>query len=110
MSKDRICHILSSMMESSEQVGFDSDSSSVIVDNSANDHRCSEEYIFTVKTEPILSNGVGTIDERDLIPKLIGTVVWSLTDNEGKMHTFFKNNILNFYIHQSPYTKCNCND
>ena len=38
ISKDRICHILSSRVESSEQVVFDSDGSSFIVDNSTNSH------------------------------------------------------------------------
>ena len=47
ISKDRIFHILSSRVKSSDQVIFDSDGSSVIVDKSANDHICSEEDMFT---------------------------------------------------------------
>ena len=38
ISKDRIFHILSSRVESSEHVIFDSDGSTVIVDNYANAH------------------------------------------------------------------------
>ena len=38
ISKDRIFHILSSRVESSEKVGFESGGSSVIVDNSENAH------------------------------------------------------------------------
>ena len=38
ISKDRMCHILYSRVESSENVGFQYDGSSVIVDNSANAH------------------------------------------------------------------------
>ena len=43
ISKDRMCHIISSRLESSEKVGFGSDGSSFIVDNSENSHICSEE-------------------------------------------------------------------
>ena len=49
ISNDSICHILSSRVESSEQVGFDSYGSSSIVDKSENDHIFSEEYMFTDK-------------------------------------------------------------
>ena len=38
ISKDRICHILSSRVESSEQVEFEYYGLSVIVDNSVNAH------------------------------------------------------------------------
>ena len=41
ISKNRICDILSSRLKSSEQVLFDSDGSSVTVDNSENAHICS---------------------------------------------------------------------
>ena len=44
-----ICHILSSRVEHSEQVGFDSDGSSIIVDDSENAHIWSDEDIFTDK-------------------------------------------------------------
>ena len=59
-------------MGSSEQVGFDSDGISVIVDNFDNSHICSEEIFLTDKIDPIISNGVATIGGRCLIPKGIG--------------------------------------
>ena len=43
ISKDRICHIISSRVESSEQVVFEYDGSPVIVNNSATAHIFSEE-------------------------------------------------------------------
>ena len=79
-------------MEPSEQVGFDSYGSSVIVDNSANLQIFSEEDIFTDKIHTIVSNGVETIGEQYIIPKGIGIVSWSCTDDEGKLYT----NILNY--------------
>ena len=41
-------------MELSEQVVFDSNGSSVIVDNSENSHIWSEEDMFTYNIEPII--------------------------------------------------------
>ena len=52
--------------------------------------------MFTDKIEPIISNGVATIGRKDLITKRIGTVIWSSTDDEGKLHTNRSNNILYF--------------
>ena len=85
-------------MESSEQVVFDSDGSSVIVDNSENDHTRSEEYMFTDKIDPIISNGVATIDGKFIIPKDIGTVSWSWNFDEGQLHTKKLNNVFSWHI------------
>ena len=57
----RICHILSSRVESSKHIGFDSDGSTVIVDNYANASIRPKEDIFTDKIDPIISSGVTTI-------------------------------------------------
>ena len=54
---------------------FDSDGSSVIVDNSDNDQICSEADMFTEKIESIISNRWLTIGGKYLIPKGIGTVI-----------------------------------
>ena len=72
-----ICHILYSIVESSEQVGFDFDGSTVIVDNSSNEQNFSEEDMFNDKIEPIIYNVVATIGGKYIIPKRIGTVRWS---------------------------------
>ena len=66
-----MCHILSSIMEYSEQVGFVSGGSSFIVDNSDNAHIFSEEYMFTDNIDPTISNVVSTIVVRDIIPNYI---------------------------------------
>ena len=42
--------------------------------------------MFTDKIQPIVSNGVETICGKDLITKGIGIVIWSCTDDEGKLH------------------------
>ena len=74
ISKSRICHILSPRVEYSYQVGFDSDGSSVIVDNSYNAHIWSEEDMFTDKIDPIISNGLATIGGNYIIPILFGII------------------------------------
>ena len=49
--------------------------------------------MLTDKIEPIISNGVENIGGYDLIPKGIGTVRWSWTDDEGKPNTNKLNNL-----------------
>ena len=41
--------------------------------------------MFTDKIEPIIYNGVESIGGNDIIPKVIGTVIWSWTDDEGQL-------------------------
>ena len=87
-------------MESSEQFGSESDRSTVIVDNCANAHICSEYDIFDYNIEPIISSGVSTIGVKDIISKGIVIVSWSWPDDEGLLHTNKFNNVL--YFPESP--------
>ena len=61
-------------MESPEQVVFDYNGSSVIVDNSVNAHIWSEEDMLTENIYPIIYNGVETIGGKYIISKGIDTV------------------------------------
>ena len=81
--KDIICHILSSRVESSERIGFDSYWSTVIVHNYANKNIFSEGYFFTNKIETMVSNGVENIGGKDLVTKWICIVSWYWTGDEG---------------------------
>ena len=56
--------------------------------------------MFTDNIEPIIYNGVATIVRQDLIPKFIGPVIWSWTDDERQLHTKKFNNVL--YFTDSP--------
>ena len=82
------------MVGSSEQVGFDSHGSSVLVDNYYNAHICLQGDMFTDKIDPIISNGVATIGEKYLIPKGIGTVCLSWTYDDGQLYTNKFNNLI----------------
>ena len=57
-------------------VWFYYDGSSVIVDNPASSHICSEEEMLTEKIYPIIYNGVANICEKYFIPKGVGAVSW----------------------------------
>ena len=69
-----MCHIISSRVEYSEQVGFDSDGSTFIVDNYSNAHILSEEDMFIDKIDLIISNVLASIGGKYLIPKGIGNL------------------------------------
>ena len=50
--------------------------------------------MFTNKINPIISNVVVTICRKYLISKLIDTVIWSWTDDEGQLYTKKLNHVL----------------
>ena len=83
-------------MEYSEKVGFYSDGSTVIVDNSENSHILPEEDMYIDKVEPIIFNLVEIIGGKYIISKVIGTVSWYWTDDGGNLHTNKLNDVLYF--------------
>ena len=52
--------------------------------------------MFTDNIDPIITNVVATIGVKYIIPKGIGTVIWSYTDYEEQPHTNKLNNLLYF--------------
>ena len=54
--------------------------------------------MFTENIYPIISNGVTTIGGKYIIPKGIGKVSWSWTDDEGQTRTKELNNLL-YFLH-----------
>ena len=52
--------------------------------------------MLTENIDPIIYNGVSTIGQKYLIPKMIGTVNWSWTYDEHQLHTKRLNNLLSF--------------
>ena len=52
--------------------------------------------MFNDKIDSIISNGVATIGGKYIIPKVVFTVSWYWTDDEGQMHTKDFNNIIYF--------------
>ena len=58
-------------MKLSEYIGFESDGSTVIVDNCVNSNILLQEYIFTDKIETITSNVVANIGGNILFQKIL---------------------------------------
>ena len=56
--------------------------------------------MFIDKIEPIIYNVVATLCRKYIIPEGIGTVRWSCTNDEGKLHAKTFNNVL--YLQESP--------
>ena len=50
--------------------------------------------MFTDKIEPIIYAGVETINGKYVVPRGIGTVIWSWTDDEGQLHTNKLNDLI----------------
>ena len=90
-----ILKIFSSRVKYSQQAGFDSDGSSVIVYNYENVHILPEEDMFTDKIDPII-NGAENIGKNDIFPKGIGTVRWYWTYDEAQLQTKKCNTVIQF--------------
>ena len=80
---------------------FDTDSGTVICDNSANTHICNDKRMFTELRPLSATNSiVATIGGKNSVPDSIGTVKWSWKDDNGHQHTHFLQNVL--YFPNSP--------
>ena len=81
-------------------VTFDSDSQSIICDNSANVYICNSKSNYIGEMLPVRAHKVATIGGRGHTPAGTGTVSWTLMDDKGKSHTYLVENVL--YFPQSP--------
>jgi hypothetical protein len=76
---------------------FDTDSSSVVCDNSANCHVCNDRRMFTkLRDTPLTNTVVATIGGKTSIPTGIGTVKWTWKDDAGQDHTHHLTDVLYF--------------
>ena len=75
---------------------FDSDTSMVICDNSANTHICNDKRMFTDYRDAVTTTHVATIGGRNSKPAGIGTVKWTWTDDAGNSHTHHLKDVLHF--------------
>ena len=81
-------------------VCFDTDSLTVICDNSANVHICNNKSSFVEDVEMDKSLQVATIDSRQNTSAGIGIVCWKWKDDDGVFHTFKIQDVL--YFPESP--------
>jgi hypothetical protein len=76
---------------------FDTDSSSVVCNNSANRHVCNDRRMFTeLRDTPMTNTVVATIGGKTSIPTGIGTVKWTWKDDSGQEHTHHLTDVLYF--------------
>ena len=75
---------------------FDLDSSSVVVDNSANVHDFNKREPFVGKLILVRGHKVATIGWRGHAPSGVGTVKWSWKDDDGTTHEYLIPNVLYF--------------
>ena len=87
-------------MKSDHNQFFDSDSSSVVCDNSANVHICNNREMFVGEISPYDKMKVATIDGKGHSASGIGTVRWKWSDDNGKVHDIMVDNVL--FFPQSP--------
>ena len=79
---------------------FDTDSTTIICDNSANVHICNDKSMFVGDILPDKSSQVATIGGKQNRPRGVGTVCWKWKDDGGKYHAFDIKNVL--YFPDSP--------
>ena len=79
---------------------WDTDSSSMVCDNSANVHICNKRSMFVGDLTPVINHKVATIGGKGHQPSGIGTVRWTWRDVKGKMHQYNIEDVL--YFPESP--------
>ena len=79
-----------------ESVYFDTDSKSVVCDNSVNVHVCNQQSMYVGKLRVSDSHKVATIRGKGHSSEGIGTVEWSQTDDCGHKHEYLVENVLYF--------------
>ena len=75
---------------------FDTDSSEILVDNSANVHICNDKKMCVGKLRSCSNAHVCTIGGKNNSPSGLGTVKWTWKNDDGEAHTFEVTNVLYF--------------
>ena len=83
-----------------ETLSHDSDSTTMVCDNSANVHICNNRSMFVGELQHVTNHKVATIGGRGHPASGIGTVRWIWTDDFGVKHTNLIHDVL--YFPQSP--------
>ena len=84
-------------------INFDSDSTSVVCDNSANVHICNAKRMFVGELSTTSNHTVATIGGKGHAPSGMGTVNWRWKDDTGKEHEYLVQNVCIFFNPQSTF-------
>lgn len=87
-------------LKSYKAITFDSDSATVICDNSANVSICKDRSFFVGEIRRVSNHKVATIGGKGHSASGIGTVKWSWLDDDGNSHDYHIKDVL--YFPESP--------
>ena len=73
---------------------WDTNSSSMVCDNSANVHICNDLKMFVGDLVSVSNHKVATIGGKGHQPSGIGIVCWSWQDGKGSLHEYHVENVL----------------
>ena len=73
---------------------YDTDSTTMVRDNSANVHICNKRNMFVWEIRKCTNQGVATIVVKGHQPSGIGTVCWMWRDDSGKSHDYLVKDVL----------------
>ena len=79
---------------------YDTDSTTMVYDNSANVHICNKRNMFGGEIRKCTNQGVATIGGKGHQPSGIGTVRWIWRNDSGKSHEYLVEDAL--FSPQSP--------
>ena len=99
--KKKVHHVHSTVLNlddkiQAETVSFDTDSSHIICDNSANVHICNDKSMFIGDTRKTDQHYVATIAGQKSAASAMGTVRWKWKDDNGKEHSYDVRDVLYF--------------
>ena len=90
----------SSRLRDAGMFSFDTDSSTIVCDNSANFSICNDKRMFVGDLKQVTKHKVATIGGKGHAPSGLGTVKWRWVDDNGKSHEYLIHDVL--YFPQSP--------
>ena len=79
---------------SRDMLHFNTDSSTMVCDNSPNNHICNRRDMFVGEIKKVLNQQVATIGGKGHQPSYIGTVQWIWRDDSGKPPSYLVENVL----------------
>ena len=99
--KRKTCHVHHTVLNlddkvQDETVSFDTDSSHIVCDNSANVHICNDKSMFIGDLRKTDKHYVATIAGQKSAASAMGTVQWKWKDDNGKQHSYDIRDVLYF--------------
>ena len=88
------------LCQSRDRLRYDTDSSTMICDNSSNVHICNRRNVFVGEIRKVSNQQVATIGVKGHYPLGLGTLKLIWRDDSGKLHEYLVEDVL--FFPQSP--------